>query len=50
MIGYLYDIVESTASIVVREWCKAIKDKLLPIVIEKMILKKTKKYLPSLKQ
>ena len=43
MIGYLYDIAESTASIVVWEWCKAIKDKLLLIVIEKMIIEKTKK-------
>lgn len=50
MIGYLYDIAESTASIVVREWCKAIKDKLLPIVIEKIIIEKMKKFLLSLKQ
>ena len=35
MIGDLYGIVESTASVIVRECCKAIKKQLFPIVIKK---------------
>ena len=36
MIGDLYGTAESTVSVIVRECCKAIKDHLLPIVIEKL--------------
>ena len=35
MIGDLYGLGISTTSVIVRECCKAIKDHLLPIVIEK---------------
>ena len=42
MIGYLYGIAEITASVIVRECCKAIKEQLLPIVIEKMNPEKMK--------
>ena len=34
MIGDLYGIAESTASVIVKECCKIIKYQLLPIVIE----------------
>ena len=43
MIGDLYGIAESTASVIVRECCKAIKDQLLPIVVEKMNPEKMKR-------
>ena len=42
MIGDLYGIAESTASVIVRECCKAIKEQLLSIVIEKMNPEKMK--------
>ena len=35
MIGDLYGIAKSTACVIVRECCKAIKKHLLPLVIEK---------------
>jgi hypothetical protein len=42
MIGDLYGIAKSIASVIVRGCCKAIKDQLLPIVIEKMKYEKMK--------
>jgi hypothetical protein len=42
MIGDLYGIVESTISVIIRECCKAIKDQLLLIVIEKLTSEKMK--------
>ena len=51
MIGDLYGIAENTAFVIVRECCKALKEQLLLIVIEKMNLEKMKIiYIPSLKQ
>ena len=43
MIGDLYGLDISTTSVIVRECCKAIKDHLLPIVIEKSTPKNMKR-------